>query len=113
LSQPQTGRPYPEFSSIGVLLKHGLCPTRERRPGDFHHTGTCHATKDINKAVFAAGWYISELWQKKYPKIQILTIEQLLDGTEVQMPPSHSGYKKAERIKPKMAYKANLDCNKN
>ncbi|MGC1376186.1 MAG: DNA methyltransferase [Anaerolineales bacterium] len=57
------------------------------------------ATKDMNEEAFSAGWYTSELWQKKYPRIQILTIDQLLDGAEVQMPPSQRGYKKAERIK--------------
>lgn len=59
------------------------------------------ATKDMTEEAFSAGWYTSELWQKKYPKIQILTIEQLLNGAEVQMPPSQRGYKKAERIKRK------------
>ncbi len=57
------------------------------------------ATKDMNEEAFSAGWYTSELWQKKYPKLQILTIDQLLSGAEVQMPPSQRGYKKAERIK--------------
>jgi site-specific DNA-methyltransferase (adenine-specific) len=59
------------------------------------------ATKDMSEEAFSAGWYMSELWQKKYPRIQILTIEQLLDGAGVQMPPSQRGYKKAERIKRK------------
>ena len=57
------------------------------------------ATKDMNEEAFSAGWYTSELWQKKYPRIQILTIDQLLNGAEAQMPPSQRGYKKAERIK--------------
>jgi site-specific DNA-methyltransferase (adenine-specific) len=57
------------------------------------------ATKDMNEEAFSAGWYTSELWQKKYPRIQILSIDQLLNGAEAQMPPSQRGYKKAERIK--------------
>lgn len=66
------------------------------------------ATKDMNEEAFSAGWYTSELWQKKYPKIQILTIEQLLNGAEVQMPPSQRGYKKAERIKRKDGIQSEL-----
>jgi len=56
-------------------------------------------TKDMEKEALSAGYYTSELWQKDYPKIQILTIEQLLNGEQVQMPPSHGTFKKAEKVK--------------
>lgn len=55
-------------------------------------------TGDMAKEALAAGYYISELWQKSYPKIQILTIEQLLNGVEVQMPPARGSFKKAQKI---------------
>ena len=44
-----------------------------------------------------AGRYTSKLWHKKdYPKIQILTIEGLLDGTErVDSPPQENPFAKA------------------
>ena len=43
--------------------------------------------------------YVSGFWHKKdYPKIQILTIEGLLDGTEgVDAPPSDNPFAKARR----------------
>lgn len=47
----------------------------------------------------SAGYYESALWQKKYPRIQILTVQQLLAGKEIEMPPQHGTFKQAEKIK--------------
>jgi hypothetical protein len=46
-----------------------------------------------------AGRYESKLWHKKdYPKLQILTIEGLLDGSErVDSPPQENPFAKAGR----------------
>jgi hypothetical protein len=46
-----------------------------------------------------AGRFTSKLWHEKdYPKIQILTIEGLLDGTErVDAPPQLNPFAKAPR----------------
>ena len=47
-----------------------------------------------------AGFYVLEIWQQKYPKIQILTIEALLGGAQIQMPPSgYSAFKQAPKDK--------------
>jgi site-specific DNA-methyltransferase (adenine-specific) len=56
-------------------------------------------TKDMEKEALSAGYYTSIPWNKDFPKIQILTIEQLFDGEQVQMPPAHGTFKKAERVK--------------
>jgi site-specific DNA-methyltransferase (adenine-specific) len=56
-------------------------------------------TKDMEKEALSAGYYTSELWQKDYPRVQILTIEQLFQGEQVQMPPAHGTFKKAEKVK--------------
>lgn len=45
-----------------------------------------------------AGFYHSEFWHRDYPRIQILTIEDLFDGREVQMPTDSIAFKKAESI---------------
>jgi hypothetical protein len=37
--------------------------------------------------------------KKNYPRVQILTIEEILNGAEVKMPPSYGTFKKAERVK--------------
>lgn len=45
-----------------------------------------------------AGYY--ERWGKKYPKLQILTIEELLAGKEIEYPqsPIDITFKKAEKV---------------
>ena len=40
----------------------------------------------------SAGFYHSDLWQKDYPRVQILTVEELLNGVEVKIPPTPAGY---------------------
>lgn len=40
----------------------------------------------------SAGFYHSDLWQKDYPRVQILTVEELLNGAEVKIPPTPAGY---------------------
>jgi len=54
-------------------------------------------TGDMKKEAATAGVYHSPLWNKDYPKIQILTIENLLTGKTVQMPPTSRTYKKAQK----------------
>ncbi len=56
-------------------------------------------TSAMTKEAATAGFYESVTWDKKYPRIQILTIEELLRGAEVQMPPQHGTFKQAPRGK--------------
>ncbi|MCI0551389.1 MAG: restriction endonuclease [Anaerolineae bacterium] len=59
-----------------------------------------NSTKDMNTEAATAGFYHSTLWQKDYPRVQVLTIEDLLNGRGIAMPPSASGtFKQAEKIK--------------
>jgi len=57
------------------------------------------STKDMKKEAVSAGYYFSEGWQQNYPKIQILTIEELLNGAKVNMPPMNITFKKAKTEK--------------
>ena len=54
-------------------------------------------TRDMQQEAATAGFYHSPLWNRDYPKIQILTIENLLTGKTVQMPPTARTYKKAQK----------------
>lgn len=45
-----------------------------------------------------AGFYQSPGWNKSYRKIQILTVEQLLNGAKVDMPPSYGTFQQAQRV---------------
>jgi len=57
-------------------------------------------SRDMVSEAASAGFYHSDLWQKDYPRVQILTVEDLLNGAEVKIPPTPAGYgafKKAGR----------------
>src|SRR5207247_10868027 len=58
-------------------------------------------TRDMEKEALAAGFYHSPGWKRDYPKIQILTIADLLHGTQVKMPPTGQTFKQAQRVKSK------------
>ena len=60
----------------------------------------------------SAGIYYSPGWRQSYPKIQILTVEELLAGTTVRMPPSFATFKQAERVRQQPdAAQAELDLD--
>ena len=46
----------------------------------------------------AAGFYRSPGWQRDYPRLQVLTIEQLLSGAVVKMPPAYAPFKQAQPL---------------
>jgi hypothetical protein len=56
-------------------------------------------TKPMREEAADAGRYQSKLWHDKdYPKIQLLTVEGLLNGTErVEAPPQLNPFAKAQR----------------
>ncbi len=45
------------------------------------------ATKAMRKEAAGAGFYVSPGWEKKYPRLQLLTIEELLAGKGIDYPP--------------------------
>jgi site-specific DNA-methyltransferase (adenine-specific) len=47
----------------------------------------------------SAGFYRSPGWQMDYPKIQILTVEELLSEAKIQMPQAYGTFKQAQRVK--------------
>lgn len=59
-------------------------------------------TKPMQTEAVTAGFYESATWGKKYPKIQLLTIEELLAGKKIEMPPIkqvEATFKKAGKVK--------------
>lgn len=61
-------------------------------------------TKPMQTEAATAGLYESKFWGKKYPKIQLLTVAELLAGKKIDMPPIRqvgATFKKAERHRPK------------
>jgi len=58
-------------------------------------------TREMRTEAVSAGSYHSPLWNRDYAKVQILTIEELLQGKPVDMPPATSPYAKAPKISKK------------
>lgn len=59
-------------------------------------------TRPMITEAASAGFYHSPGWGQDYPAIQILTVDQLLNGTTVNMPPQTQTsitFKQAERVK--------------
>ena len=54
-------------------------------------------TAPMETAAVTAGFYHSPGWNQDYRRIQILTIEQLLKGAPVQMPPTAQTFKQAPK----------------
>ena len=48
-------------------------------------------SKDMITEAVSAGFYSSKVWQKDYPRMQILTIEELLKGKGIDIPPYTTG----------------------
>ena len=56
-------------------------------------------TRPMITEAASAGFYRSPGWQMDYPKIQILTVEELLSGAKIQMPQAYGTFKQAQRVK--------------
>jgi site-specific DNA-methyltransferase (adenine-specific) len=56
-------------------------------------------SKDMIIEAVSAGYYHSPGWNIDYPRIQILTIADLLKGTKIQMPMQHGTFKQAQKVK--------------
>ncbi len=54
-------------------------------------------TREMRTEAAAAGSFNSERWGKSYPKIQILTVADVLNGKRVNMPPQVSPFAEAPR----------------
>lgn len=55
-------------------------------------------SRDMVTEAVKSGFYHSPGWNKDYPRIQILTIAELLQGAEVKMPPQFGTFKQAQRV---------------
>ena len=56
-------------------------------------------SKDMTKEAVTAGFYKSKGWNRDFPKVQILTIDDLLNHKAIEMPASWGTFKQAERSK--------------
>jgi site-specific DNA-methyltransferase (adenine-specific) len=56
-------------------------------------------TRDMITEAAAAGFYESEFWERKFPRVQILTIEDMLGGKRPDMPWGKAPFAKAQAEK--------------
>ncbi|MCY4466735.1 MAG: DNA methyltransferase [Chloroflexi bacterium] len=56
-------------------------------------------TQPMLKDALATGYYESPFWQKRYRRLQILSIRDLLGGDGVDMPPQHGTFRQAARAR--------------
>jgi site-specific DNA-methyltransferase (adenine-specific) len=56
-------------------------------------------SRDMQTAAASAGFYRSPGWDRDYPRLQILTIADLLSGAEIKMPPASITFKPAGKVK--------------
>ena len=65
-------------------------------------------TRDMQAEAAAAGVYRSPGWERDYLRLQILTITDLFNGAQVQMPPWAITFKQAEKTRPERTGQAGL-----
>ena len=56
-------------------------------------------TSAMRTEAVSAGFYHSDVWQRDYPKIQLRTIAELLEGKAFELPPHPSMYQAAQRVR--------------
>lgn len=56
-------------------------------------------TRPMITEAASAGFYHSPGWGRDYPVIQIFTIKELLEGAEINQPPTSITFKQAQRVK--------------
>ncbi len=58
-------------------------------------------TRSMRTETASAGYYEAAAWGTRHPRLQLLTVAELLGGKTIDMPPSHSNvsFKKAEPVK--------------
>lgn len=54
-------------------------------------------SRQMKTEAVTAGYYHSPGWEKDYPRIQILTIGELLNRAKVDMPPQYGTFKQAPK----------------
>ena len=66
-------------------------------------------TRPMREEEASGGFYHSDLWQRDYPKIQLRTISQLLDGHDFDLPPRLPAYQPAARVRQAEGEQATLE----
>lgn len=69
-------------------------------------------TREMVTEAASAGFYHSEIWNRDYPRLQMLSVEELLNGAEPKLPPTPenaTAFKKAEKVEKSGPKQGTLD----
>lgn len=66
-------------------------------------------TRDMQTEAASGGFFHSDLWGRDYPKIQIRTVRQMLEGNSFDLPPRQPMYQPAERVRRTEGRQGSLD----
>ena len=66
-------------------------------------------TRDMRTEAVSAGFYRSDVWQRDFPKLQIRTVAELLDGRAFELPQHPSMYQPAQRVERPEGRQAGLE----
>ena len=66
-------------------------------------------TREMRTEAVSAGFYRSEVWQRDFPKLQIRTVAELLDGRGFELPQHPSMYQPAQRVERPEGRQAGLE----
>jgi site-specific DNA-methyltransferase (adenine-specific) len=57
-------------------------------------------TREMQTEAVSAGFYHSPGWGRNYPRIQIISMVELLHGAKIDMPPAWGTFKQAQKASP-------------
>ena len=65
-------------------------------------------TRDMRAEAASGGLYHSDVWQRDFPKIQLRTIDEMLEGDGFDLPPRPAAYQPAQRVRRPQGRQAGL-----
>jgi site-specific DNA-methyltransferase (adenine-specific) len=102
--------------AVNVSHVRDLCGVIDREKAQIGVLLTMNEpTKPMKVEAASAGFYDSPWNKKKYPRFQILTIEEILNGKQIDCPPlqqTNITFKKASKVKGKGLKQAELEFHK-
>jgi site-specific DNA-methyltransferase (adenine-specific) len=66
-------------------------------------------TRRLREDAVSGGVDRSELWERDFPRVQILTVEEILAGKQPELPTTKSGYARAQRIEAEQGEQLGLE----
>jgi len=66
-------------------------------------------TRDMRTEAASGGFFHSDLWDQDYPKIQMRTVGEMLDGQGFELPPRASAYQPAQRVRRPQGQQARME----